>query len=417
MIYKDKQAVADASRYLAQTAITMNPVAICNPTNLADIDKNWKKCAVAGEFGNPKFEYDQVELGRVALMGYHIHDYWLQIKLNCTPQNALDYAILKIIEHRVCDALLTAEIAACIHNKYDNGTQDAIIGIYGKPSCSFIMRCYDALEHPSSYREIHKSRFSEVEVAALAERRFKATDIRNTFNQVLEYYGFQPAWECVLDPKVKTIDARDKTESGRSLLIVPSKRISDGYKMAMLIGHEIESHIRGSENSRALWRKILEFTPFLPLVNLLAKSDDERFYEGVAKMSDVDVCGNASAPHPYYTIATNLALNESYSFGQVAHIIYILHYTSSVTPEKAADFAWNITRRIFRGATDTRKGFAFTKDYGYLAGYDMARVAPTSLRNYSSMTLDELQLLENAGIDLSYPRYPRKDAIKDVLGA
>jgi hypothetical protein len=417
LIYKDKQAVADASRYLAQTAITMNPVALCNPTNLAIIDKDWKKCAVAGQFGNPKFKYDQVELGRVSLLGYRVQNYWTRIKYNCVPENKLDHAILRILENRVCDALLTAEIAASIYREYDNGAQDALIGLYGKPDSSFIMRCYDSLEHPATYQEPVEPRFNEDQITTLANRRFKAIDIRNMFTAVLDYYGFQPAWECVLDPTVKTIDARDKTEDGRSLLIVPYKRISDGYKMATLIGHEIESHIRGSENSRALWKKILQHSPFLPLVNVMAKSDDERFYEGVAKISDVAIGGTESIPHPYYTIATNLALNEGKSFGEVARVIYYLRFVGSNSAEKAADLAWNITRRIFRGATDTSKGFAFTKDYGYLAGYEMAKVAPPSYHDYSSMTLDELQLLDAAGVQLEAPRYPRKDAIKDVLGA
>ena len=417
MIYRDKQVVADASRYLAQTAMTLNPVAICNPINLTDLAEDWKKAALAGYFPCPKFRYDHIELGRAAIMGQRVQNYWNKIRYNCTPQNDLDRAILRILENRVCDALLTSDIASNICREYDQATQEAILGIYGQPEGSFVARCYDALEHPATYYRRVQPRFDSETVAKLKQKRFKATDIRNAFNKVLNYYGFIPDWECILDPKVKTIDARDKTEDGHSRLVVPSKRTSDGYSMATLIGHEIESHIRGSQNSRFLMRKLLQLSPLEPLINLLAKSDDERFYEGVAKTSDVAISGNDAMPHPYYTIAINLALTEHKNFGEVANVIFLLHNTGFSTREAAANSAWNITRRIFRGATNTSLGFAFTKDYGYLYGYEAAESAPASYYDYSSMTLDELRLLENAGVDLSNPRYPKKDAIKDILGA
>ena len=416
MIYRDRTAVSDAARFLAATAMTLNPVAICNPINLSDIDKDWKTSALAGYFANPVFRYNRDELHRAALQGNNVQHYWYQIQHNCTPQSTIDKAILEIIEYRVCETLLAAETAAGIYFEEDARTQTTLLGTYGKPDNSFIMRCYDALEHPTTYSKPIKSRFSKEQLVALEERRFRPSEIRKTFTNVLDYYGFRPAWECILDPLVKTIDARDKTESGKSQLVVPQKRVLDGYKMAVLIGHEIESHIRGSENSRALFRDLLRDSPLAPLVNLLAKSNDELFYEGVAKASDVAIGGANAEPHPYFTIAINLALNEHKSFGEVAHIIYILGYTGSTSAQKAVDFAWNVTRRIFRGATDTSKGFAFTKDYGYLAGYEVIGDVPAHLHNYSTLTLNELKLLEDAGVDLMSPKYPRKDAIVDVLG-
>ena len=416
MIYRDRTAVADASRYLSLTAMTMNPVAICNPTNLSDIEKDWKASARAGYFPNPDFRYNREELKRVALFGNNIHGYWLQIRNNCVCQNKIDRVILQLLERRTCDAMLAAEIAAGILQKEDLRTQSAIITAYGRPSSSFILRCYNALENPTTYYSCNKPRFSEAKQAELEERSFKASEIRDTFNAVLDYYGFRPAWECVLDPLVKTIDARDKTEDGQSRLIVPNRRVVNARSMATLIGHEIECHIRGSENSRALLRRILGGTPLEPLVNLLAKADNEQFYEGVAKMSDVALMGNDAMPHPFFTIAINLALNEGKSFGDVAKTVYMLKRTGAEKQDTAINFAWTVTRRVFRGATDTSKGFAFTKDYGYLAGYDVARNIPAYLHDYSTFTLSELKFLEEAGVDLMSPAYPKKDAIKDVLG-
>ena len=416
MIYRDKQAVADASRYLTQTAMTLNPVAICNPKNLDDIADEWKKCAVTGHFFSPRFQYDHIELGRAAIIGNRVYAYWNKVRYNCTPQNDIDRAILTILEHRVQHALLASEIASGICRERDDDTQAAIIGIYGQPSNSFIMRCYDSLDHFATYREFTKPRFDEKTMAELASRRYKASEIRSIFTKVLDYYGFRPEWECVLDPKVKTIDARDKTEDGQSRLVVPTRRVSDGIKMATLIGHEIESHIRSSENSRHLMRQLLSKSPLEPLANLLAKSDDECFYEGVAKMSDVALMGDNELPHPFYTIAINLALHEHKPFSEVASIIYALNRTASTTNEAAAKTTWNITRRVFRGATNTTAGFAFTKDYSYLYGYEIAKEAPASYYDYSTMTLDELHLLETAGVDLSTPHFPKKDAVVDILG-
>ena len=417
MIYRDRTAVADASRYLTLEAMTMNPVIICNPTNLSDIEKDWKASARAGYFPNPDFRYNNEELHRIALLGNNIFGYWQQIRNNCVCQNRLDRVILEMLEHRACDAMLAAEMAAGIYNEEDLRTQGAITTAYGRPSSSFIMRCYDVLANPTTYYSYNKPRFNATKLAELESRSFKATEIRDTFNAVLDYYGFRPVWECTLDPLAKTIDARDKTEDGQPRLVVPSRRISNGRSMAVLIGHEIESHIRGSENSRALLRKIIGDTPLAPLVNLLAKADNEQFYEGVAKMSDVAIMGNSAIPHPFYTIAINLALNEGKSFGDVAKTIYMLKYTGAETRDAAINSAWNITRRVFRGATDTSKGFAFTKDYGYLAGYDIVKNIPPYLHDYSTFTLKELKLLEEAGVDLMSPAYPKKDAIKDVLGA
>ncbi len=417
MLYRDRAIVYDAARFLADTAMTMNPVAMCVPTNLSFIDKDWKTCAKAGHFPNPKFQYDKDELRRIALLGIKISGYWTQVRLNCKAQNDIDDAILKILEGRVCDALLTAEIAASILDEDDARTQEAIIGLYGNPTGSLIANAYDSIAHPTIRREGHRSRFSDAKLAELEAMKFNAADIRKQFISVFNYYGFRPAWECIIDERISNaIDARDKTATGKSQLVIPAKKTVDGRALASLIGHEIESHIRGSENSRALFRQLLgENSPLLSTVPLLAKSDDERFYEGVAKMSDVATNGDKSLPHPYYTIAIHRA-ESGESFGDIAQVIYMLKHDGSTSEDDAANFAWNVTRRVFRGCTDTSIGFANTKDYGYFAGYEMAKRVPASYRDYSSMTISNLQLLEEAGVNLESPRYPYKDAVEFIFG-
>ena len=415
MIYRNQKAVADASNYLAQTAMRLNPVELCNPTNLDDLADDWKKCALTDHFPNPQFKYDTFRLGNAAILGVRISKYWNTILYNCTPENEIDSAILTILENRVKTALLTSDLASFILREEDANSQKAILEIYGRPSGSFITRCYDALEHPSSYFGQTKSRFGSEAIAALTEKQYKAADIHSVFTKVLEYYGFKD-WQCILDPKTKTIDARDKTEDGHPKLVIPHRRKVNGLTLAKLIGHEIESHIRGSENSRDMFRNILNDSPLLPLAVLLAKSDDERFYEGVAKISDIEIEGDKAMPSHFYTIAIHLALDRHQGFDKVASTMFALNTTGSSTRESAANEAWKYARRIFRGATNTSTGFAFTKDYGYLEGYEAALNAPASYYDYSSMTLDEIKLLEDAGVDLSMPRYPKRDAVRALLG-
>lgn len=417
MIYREKQIVKDASSYLAQTAATLDPVAICTPINLTDLADEWKRCAITNHFFCPSFRYDRIQLGRAAIIGNRIYTYWNKIRYNCTPQNDIDRAILEILEHRVHDTIMTSEMASSICCEQDHNTQTAILNVYEQPSNSFIMHCHDSLEHSSEYYRYIKPRFDKNKMALLASKKYRASEIRSIFIKALDYYGFRPNWECILDPKVRTIKANDKTEDGQSRLVVPSRRAANGAEMAILIGHEIESHIRGSENSRYLMHRLLDGSPLELLVNYLAKSDDERFYEGVAKISDVTINGNPELPSVLHTIAIDLALNEKKNFGEVANIICALSYNASTAREVAANAAWNITSNVFRGATNTNVGFAFTKDYDSLFGYEIATEIPASYHDYSSMTLDELRLLETAGVDLSTPRFPRKDAIKDILGA
>lgn len=418
MLYRNQTTVHDAARSFAALTMTINPVAMCVPLNLSDLEADWKACAKHGHFFNPEFIYDRTELQRIALLSVDLYSYWSQIDLGCLPENELDRAILAILKHRFTDAILATEIAASILNADDVSTQAAIYALYGEPSGSLIMHAYDALAHPSNYREQRRSRFSSADLSKLESLSFNAEDIRRKFQIALSYYGFHEAWECVIDQRVThAIDARDKTTNGKSQLVIPARKTVNGRALASLIGHEIESHIRSSENARALFRKLLSRTslmPLMPLVPLLAKSDNECFYEGVAKLSDVTTNGDHSLPHPFYAIAIHNAQSGK-NFGEIAQIIAMLRHTGNVSQDEAINFAWNVTRRIYRGCTDTSKSFANTKDYSYFAGYILAKSAPASYRDYSSMTVDDLQLLEAAGIGLTRPNYPYEDAVKYIF--
>ena len=415
MRYKEDTLVLDAASSFAKAAMTINPVEMLVPTNLAAVSQSWKAAAITGEFMNPVFRYNEPELTRIKLLLSKIMDNYHVIESNCQPENKIDIAIMKILELRYQDALLAAEIASDILSERDSYSQEALFGLYGTPSADLIKQSFDAIEHPERRQEDKGSRFSEEKRLELKNRRFNAEQIRKIFLKVLVYYDFIGSWNCVIDPNItNAIDARDKTKSGQSLLVIPATKIVDGVALANLIGHEIESHIRGSENSRSIFKELLAGTPLLPLVRLLAKSDNEVFYEGVAKMRDVETNGDASLPHPYYVIAASLA-REGYDFRYVANTVYAFKLSAGASKKEAIDFAWNIARRIFRGCTNTKCGFANTKDIGYFMGYQIAKETRAILRNYSSMTLDDINLLEAAGVDFSNVAHPYKDAVSFIF--
>ena len=154
-----------------------------------------------------------------------------------------------------------------------------------------------------------------------------------------------------------------------------------------------------------MFAEYLNGTPLEPLIPLLAKSDDELFYEGHAKLSDVTIKGESALPHPYYVIAIDAAL-RGYSFADIGELIYNLRREAGQSHEAAMSGAWTATYRTMRGAVDALGGYAYTKDYAYWTGYEVAcKVAQQApyLLDYATLTLDELRLLEKAGVDLTHP--------------
>ena len=64
-----------------------------------------------------------------------------------------------------------------------------------------------------------------------------------------------------------------------------------------------------------------------------------------------------------------------------------------------------------RGCTNTAAGgYAFSKDYIYMAGYELANQISPNLHNFSSMTLRELNALQVALLNL-YPTYQNLYAV------
>ena len=419
MLYHNRTTVADAAHFLSLMVVTLDPTTISTPKHLADFYKDWKICAKAGHFYSPTFTYDDKELRFIALLGHKIREYWEQIYYNCIPQNEIDYAILSVLEGRVNHAIAATDIADNIYIKNSARTQESILSIYGKPSLDLIARCHDAIDHPTAYTEGYSPRFSDHRLNPIAGMSHNTTSIRKYFDETLEYYGFSQMWECVVLPHMAhQVEVFDQTEKGKSRLVIAAGTDVGGLKLASLISREIEGRIRGIENSRALFRQLIsDESPLFPLVNMFAKSYNELLSNGTAALSDMISDGNSALPHPYYVIAINNALLGD-DFGKIANSIYMLRFNGFTTKDAAVDFAWNIACDVFRGSTDPREGgYAFTKSFDHLAGYLMTKNVPASYRDYSSMTVPDLLLLERAGVDLSSPKYPYRDYVGSIFEA
>ena len=368
----------EPAKVLARAAMALNPVELITPINLSHEKELWINADEGEPFLNPEFKYDEFKLSQAAAQGEILRIAADALRYACQPETDIDNAILEILEHRVQSALCTANMAASILlgcNTAGDYSQK------GAPPCFSSERC-DQLKAVS----------------------YDAAGIQCEFQRVIDAYGIT-GWDIVIDDDVSAIDVRNKTSCGRPQVVIPRSRKVSGLKLAELIGHELECHLRDSVNAESLFAEYLNGTPLEPLIPLLAKSDDELFYEGHAKLSDVTIKGESALPHPYYVIAIDAAL-RGYSFADIGELIYNLRREAGQSHKAAMSGAWTATYRTMRGAVDALGGYAYTKDYAYWTGYEVAcKVAQQApyLLDYATLTLDELRLLEKAGVDLTHP--------------
>ena len=410
MHYRDQNHMAhEAAQTVANTAMTLNPVELVTPVNVDDEKELWIAAAKDGEFLNPQFKYNREKLTQAVAHGNQLRAAAEILFYTCRPHTDIDHAILEILHHRVDDALCTANMAASILLGSNAGGSYAQ-HIYGKPDKLQVMDCLQAVQRIDELVGELPVKFTPDQRAKLKEHEYSASEIQQDFLHVVNLYGFK-SWSVVVSDQATAIDVRNKTSCGRPQVVIPTARKVDGLKLAELIGHELECHLRDSANAEALFAEYLGPTPLAPLVSLLAKSDNELLYEGHAKLSDVAINGGAALPKPFYTIAIDAAL-RGYSFAEIGEYIFELRYERGEDQTSAIKGAWTAAYRAMRGSFDTLGGYAFTKDYAYWTGYQLAsevqQFAPHYL-DYASLTYEEIKLLDDAGFDLKHPRYPAMD--------
>ena len=402
------QAVQDTAEQLTEAAMSLNPVELVTPINLAQEKKLWiDQVENHGVFTNPRFEYDHQKLVSAVETGNRVAFAARTLQHICSPRTNTDEVIMRILRHRIDDALLTANIAASILLGNDAATTKYVQEKYGVPDQMLVLACQRAARIPELAEPKIESSFTKEKQAELKAEVHNAASISTAFQNAIYRYQIDN-WDVVVTDQASSIDVRNKTSNGCPQVVIPTTREVNGLKLAELIGHEIECHLRDSANAEAAFTELLSRTPLAALVPLLAKSDDEMLYEGHAKLSDVAVNGSQAIPAPYYTIAIDLALSGK-SFAEIGEYIYGLRLEAGESPKVVAKNTWTTVYRVMRGATHTTGGYAFTKDYAYFAGYRIAREIAESapyILDFATLTLDEITALSSINVDLRNPKYP-----------
>lgn len=397
---------------IAKVAMQLNPVELITPTNAASEKKAFIKTYENGFSVNPSFLYQKGKLRQAVKAGKELEKlleaykglekYYPATKLG----EAQEAAVKNIILDRINDAIVTSEMAQAILDGDDSALAELSIEKYGAPTCEMFAMAYRAATD-EEFEEVGQPAFDAETIKYLKGQEYDAEEIMYYFTRVLELYGIED-WIVVIDDKATAIDVRDKNLAGRPMVVIPVNRKVNGMKLLELIGHEIECHLRSSENSRYFWSQILT-DEYQPLVPLLAKSDNEFLYEGYAKKNDVCVTGKDGVPTPNYLLAMDQA-RRGESFATTFEAIAGFEIQNGTKLEKAYSKAWTATYRVFRGATYAKNdvvknGYLFTKDFAYFGGYHLA-TADDHL-DFSSMALRDVIKLEEAGIPLE-PHYEHK---------
>ena len=368
---------------IASLAMQLNPVELVTPTNAATEKKSFIKTYNNGYCVNPNFSYQKGKLRKAVKVGKELEALIETYKRleKSYPATRLDEnqekAVKNIILSRLIDAVITAEMAQAILDGNDEVLASLSAEKYGLPTCEMIGKAYEAATQEET-EEIGPAFVVDV-AEYLKGLEFDAEEIMFYFNRVLELYGIED-WVVVIDDKATAIDVRDKNSAGRPLVVIPVNRKVDGLKLMELIGHELECHLRSSENARYFWSQ-----------------------------NDVHVTGSAGIPTPNYLIAMDQA-RRGESFASTFEVIAGFEIQKGVKPDKAYSKAWTATYRVFRGCTHAKNdvvkgGYLYTKDFAYFGGYHL--VTAEDHLDFSSMSMADIAKLEDAGIPLE-PHYAHK---------
>ena len=394
---------------LAEIISKLNPVELVTPTNVVEEKERWCKIAKNGFFTNPYFSYDRNALKVAAGYSNMLRTGKNHISSKLIPESPAEKVILDILLNRIESAIACTELAASILLSDDKETSELCHRIYGHPSNTQAVKAYSIVTKEYQHEEI-ASRFTEEEQKILKAQKFDAAQIEYWFTEIINKYGIE-GWTVEVGDQYTAIDVRDKNSSGKPVIGIPTSREVNGLKLLELVGHELECHLRGSVNCKALVEQILgKDSPLAPLYGVIAKSDNELFYEGVAKLSDVSVNGSDAIPLPYFTIACDQA-RRGENFASISSIIKGMRMDMGQDEKAAVTGAWTTTYRIMRGSTNPSVGgYCFPKDYIYMCGYEVAKQVNSEWYDYASMTIEELKALADT-TDLSNPQCHNLDAV------
>lgn len=405
-----------AIKSVAALSCQLNPVELVTPSNFSAVRSDFRDFLATSHFlesadqvfddrFNPSFVYDEDKLTGAQKRATTVVELLDDILDSLIPEGYADKFVVKVLRDR-CEEFRSLNLALqamLCHN--DSDSCHHFTNIYGLPPVGtlYSSRIFNHFtEHAPLFLKDDATRRAE-----LQSKQFDAQDIGWLFAKVLRLIGIT-GWNVEVSPRFTSIDVRDADSSGGSVIGIPESREVNGLKLLELVGHEINSHLRGSENTRSLFRQLLgNWSPLLPLVPLLAKSMNETVYEGVAKHSDVYVRGSAGFPSfiPSYIIDSVRHREYLLSFAHVLNVVYAEKLNEAdlafrkLSPERLnslANSAWMTTYRLFRGSTQRGgTGYVFPKDHSYFTGYLAVEHLPLAT-DFSTLTESEVHALNTA---------------------
>jgi|GEM_PF-1242177 len=394
---------------IARQLIRINPVELVTAVNATSEKQAWLNAIATRGFTIPTYQYNRELLSSVALQRPTFEGFKSVIEAEMHPDSKNDAIIKNLLITRLEEAITSTILASSILANDMSVANEAVEKLYGHPDEQLLKDALDLQIDISDHdSEIKYGFITPEECEKLEAIEFDATGIYYCFKKALDAYGINN-WKVEVDKKYTAIDVRDKNADGISVVGIPADRVVNGLKLLELTRHEIECHLRGSENCRHLVASMLEpDSPLKPFIEILAKSDNEKLYEGVAKYNDVLIGGDHGMPRPYATFACDWALSGA-TFNRIAAALYpIMMSEKAPLPKKELlEELYKITYRVIRGTVNTREGdYSFTKDYNYLAGYYMVMSNPDSpYCDFASMKLSELNAIEDR-IGIPAPKYP-----------
>ena len=261
--------VRKAASVIASIALKLNPVEIVTPLNQRKEKKLWLTAANRGVFRNPVFIYDETRLRDIASLERKLANAEQQLSAHIKPQTQADSVIYELIKSRIRDASTSIDMAHNILVEDDDETAYNTALKYGRPSPEQLDFAH-MLASGHFKLGNYESCFSEDQQTRLKAMSFDANAICEQFQRALHFYGIE-GWRVEIDECASAIDVRNKTADGTPRVVIPVNRKVNGLKLIELIGHEIECHLRDSENAAELFRDILRNeSPLAPLIPLLA---------------------------------------------------------------------------------------------------------------------------------------------------
>lgn len=337
----------------------INIVELVETENAEKEKERWLELARTGRFENPSFTYNQDKLEIVANKEARVFEL-LELLYEHSPFDLRERFEIEMLQYLIQDLLLSIEIAKSILARDDEKTAKIVRKKFGE--IPFISRDFNFKKE-------------EVEEVEYPEKSFNAEAIQRAFYIAQRCYGW--SWPISVSENAVAIDVRDKSSTSNCIFIPKSRNVSS-TQLLRLVGHEIESHQRSSMNGQRLFG----------FGGLSMKTDNEELYEGLAMLSDRDFdlwkYGSYRNETAKYYVQTIKMASSGMSFGEVARMLYQMRRHEN----NALIKSYNMTRRVFRGITDTNNpaGYAFTKDLGYYNGLKMA----TELENKGLSWLLEL---------------------------